>query len=70
MTRRSDHVPAVTAEITPTAIPKKSQMIPAPIASENVAGRPCLIWLTTFVWFEYETSSFENAFCIMSLYWT
>ena len=40
---RSDNRPAVTAEITPTRIPKKSQMIPAPIVSENVAGIPCLI---------------------------
>ena len=39
--RRSDRLPAVTAEITPTRIPKKSQMMPAPIASENVAGMPC-----------------------------
>ena len=37
---RSDSLPAVTAEITPTTIPKKSQMSPAPIVSENVAGIP------------------------------
>ena len=40
---RSDSRPAVTAEITPTRTPKNSQMMPAPIASENVAGMPCLI---------------------------
>src|SRR5215211_2787104 len=37
---RSDHLPALTAEKTPTRIPKKSQMIPAPMQSENVAGMP------------------------------
>src|SRR6266545_2831091 len=35
---RSDHRPAVTAEIVPTRIPKKSQMIAAPIERENVSG--------------------------------
>ena len=44
---RSDSLPAVTADITPTMIPKKSQMIPAPIVSENVAGMPCTICVTT-----------------------
>ena len=41
--------PAVIAEIVPTRMPKKSQIIPAPMQSENVAGSPCLIWSTTFV---------------------
>src|ERR1051326_1859000 len=41
---RSDNRPAVTAEITPTRIPKKSQMIAGPIESENVTGMPCQIW--------------------------
>ena len=45
--RRSDSLPAVTAEITPTRTPKKTQMSAAPIVSENVAGMPCLIWLST-----------------------
>ena len=45
---RSDHLPAFTAEITPTRIPKTSQMIPAPMQSENVAGMPFLISATTF----------------------
>ena len=35
---RSESLPALTADITPTTIPKKSQMMPAPIVSENVAG--------------------------------
>ena len=39
---RSASLPAFTAEITPTTIPRNSQMMPAPMASENVAGRPCL----------------------------
>ena len=50
VTKRSDHRPAVIAAIVPTTIPKKSQMRAAPIASENVAGRPRLIWSITFVW--------------------
>ena len=41
--KRSDSLPALTADITPTRIPKKSQMIPAPIVSEKVAGRPASI---------------------------
>ena len=45
---RSDHLPAVTAETTPTTMPKKSQMIAAPMQSENVAGMPALICSTTF----------------------
>ena len=53
---RSDSLPAVTAEITPTNTPKPSQMIPAPIASENVAGMPWTICERTFCWFVYETS--------------
>jgi hypothetical protein len=28
-------------------MPAKSQMIPAPIASDSVAGSPCLIWSST-----------------------
>ena len=47
--KRSDHLPAVTAEITPTRMPKVSQMIPAPMQSEKVAGIPSLICWTTFV---------------------
>ncbi len=46
---RSEARPAVTAEITPTRIPKPSQMIAAPMQSENVAGSPSLICWTTFV---------------------
>ena len=40
----------------PTRMPKKSQMMAAPMQSENVAGMPALIWSTTFSWLEYETS--------------
>jgi hypothetical protein len=40
---RSDQRPAVTAEMSPTRIPKPSQMIPPPMQSEKVAGIPCLI---------------------------
>ena len=47
---RSEILPAVTAAITPTRIPKKSQMMPAPIVSEKVAGIPCLICWRTFCW--------------------
>ncbi len=46
---RSVARPAVIAEIVPTRMPKKSQIIPAPMQSENVAGSPSLIWFTTFV---------------------
>ena len=46
---RSEKRPALTAEITPTSTPKPSQMIPAPMQSENVAGIPSLICWTTFV---------------------
>ena len=45
-------------------------MIAAPIESENVAGIPRLICVTTFVWFVYETSFPVNAFFIMSQYCT
>ncbi len=45
---RSDHLPAFTAEKTPTSVPKKSQMIAAPMQRENVAGMPFLISLATF----------------------
>jgi len=45
---RSDHLPAFTAEITPTSIPKTSQMMPAPMQREKVAGMPFLISATTF----------------------
>ncbi len=62
---RSDSLPAVTADTTPTTIPKKSQMMPAPIASENVAGIPCLIWSRTFCWLVYDTRSPVNIFCII-----
>ena len=37
---RSDQRPAVTAEMVPTRMPNASQMIAAPIVSENVAGMP------------------------------
>ena len=40
---RSDSLPASIADTTPTTIPKKSQMMLAPIVSENVAGIPCMI---------------------------
>ena len=49
---RSDNCPAVTAEMTPTRMPKPSQMMPAPIVSESVAGIPRLISVTTFNWLE------------------
>jgi len=48
----SDHCPAFTAEISPTRIPKKSQMAPAPMQSEKVAGMPDLICSTTLSWLE------------------
>ena len=44
---RSENRPALTAESTPTRIPKNIQMIPAPMQSENVAGKPSAIWSTT-----------------------
>ena len=53
---RSDNRPAVTAEMIPTRIPKPSQMIPAPMQSENVAGIPLLICWTTLSWLEYDLS--------------
>ena len=40
---RSDSLPARIADTTPTTIPKNSQMMLAPMVSENVAGIPCLI---------------------------
>ena len=55
---RSDNLPAVTAETTPTRIPKKSQMIAAPMESENVAGMPCLdLRRRRSCWFVYDTRS-------------
>ena len=62
---RSDSLPALMADTTPTTIPKKSQMMAAPIASENVAGSPSLIWSRTFCWLVYDTSDPENIFCII-----
>ena len=70
MIPRSDHLPAVTAEITPTRTPKKSQMIAAPIASENVAGSPRLISVITFCCVVYEIRSPVKIFCIIFPYWT
>ena len=67
---RSDNLPAVTADITPTRIPKNSQMIPAPTVSENVAGIPCLICWTTFCWLVYETRLPENIFLSIRAYCT
>ncbi len=77
---RSDHRPAFTAETTPTTIPKKSQMIPAPMQRENVAGIPFLISFVTFwrFWNEVRTSyspCFPGrkplaAFSIIFTYWT
>ena len=40
---RSDSLPARIADTTPTRIPKNSQMMLAPIVSENVAGIPWMI---------------------------
>jgi len=40
--------PAVIALKSPKAIPKKSQIAPAPIASDSVAGRSWRIWSSTF----------------------
>ncbi len=67
---RSDHLPAVTAEMIPTTIPQNSQMIPAPIESENVAGSPCLIWSTTSSRCEYEIRLPVKSCFIISPYWT
>ena len=44
--------PAFTALITPKRIPKPSQITPAPIASERVAGRSRLISSTTLICWE------------------
>src|SRR5215210_3215973 len=63
-----DHRPAYTAEITPTTMPKNSQMMPAPMHSENVAGMPDTIWSTTFNWLEYDTRSAVNSDFIMPQY--
>ena len=67
---RSDHLPAFTAEITPTRIPNASQMIPAPIVSENVAGMSCQICESTGTWLVYETRLFVNMRCISFAYCT
>ena len=69
MIKRSEKRPALTAEIVPTSTPNPNQMIPAPIESENVAGSPCLIWLTTFVWSEYETSFAVNSCFTSDHHW-
>ncbi len=61
---RSDSLPAETADITPTMIPKKSQITPAPMLSENVAGIPCSICWTTFCWLVYDTRLPSAIFCI------
>jgi len=42
-------VAVTNASVTFEVGPKPNQMIPAPIESENVAGNPSLIWVTTFV---------------------
>ncbi len=67
--RRSDRRPAVTAETTPTRIPKKSQMMAAPMQRENVAGRPSLICCHTLSWLEYEIKFPLKSAFIMSKYW-
>jgi hypothetical protein len=65
--KRSDARPAVIADSTPTRIPNVSQMNAAPIASENVAGTPSLIWFTTLTpWCVCSYRLFVNAFFIMS----
>ena len=45
---RSVKRPALIAVSTPNTIPSASQMIPAPIASESVAGSPWRIESSTF----------------------
>ena len=76
---RSDHLPAVTAEKKPTRIPNSSQMIPAPMQSDKVAGMPRLISWTTFwrFWNDVRMSYSPcfpirpfPAFCIIFTYWT
>ena len=65
--KRSDARPAVIAEITPTRIPKVSQMNAAPIASEKVAGTPSLIWVTTLTpWCVCSYRLAVNAFFIIT----
>jgi hypothetical protein len=65
---RSDSFPAVTAEITPTSTPKKSQMIAAPTASEIVAGSPRLISAITSCCVVYEIRSAVKTFFIIIAY--
>ena len=72
--------PAVTAEITPTRTPKTSQMIAAPMQSENVAGIPFTIsWATSCRVSKERRMSYSlccpgirplAAFCIIFAYWT
>ena len=66
----SDQRPAVTAEMTPTRMPKPSQMMPAPMQSENVAGMPALICWTTFSWLEYDFSVPPKSDFIIAQYWS
>ena len=65
---RSDKRPAVTAEITPTRMPKPSQMMPAPIVRDSVAGMPLLISWTTFSWLEYDFRLPLKSDCIIAQY--
>ena len=77
---RSENLPAKTAEITPTRVPKKSQMIAAPMQSDIVAGIPRLIscatsWRVsnerrTSYWPCFPGISPFAVFCIIRTYWT
>ena len=68
MINRSDARPAVTAEMTPTRIPKVSQMIPAPMQSDSVAGIPFLISFTTLSWLAYDLRLPSKSDCIIPQY--
>ena len=50
-------------------MPKPSQMMPAPIVSDNVAGIPLLISCTTLSWLEYDFRLPVKSDCIIAQYW-
>jgi hypothetical protein len=62
--------PARVAPTRPNMMPEISQMIPAPIASDRVAGSPSLIWSRTFTCWLYEMTLPVKTFLMVSRYWS
>ena len=64
------YLPALIAARVPTTIDVKSQMMPAPSASDSVAGIPALISVSTLKPSEYEYAWPLKMFSIVLTYWT